>query len=85
MFQLDDNDLLDFIKKVVEKKLKKQFETYDFNIFEFGQLINIIKGCVCQLNTIEEVQESDEDDNEEEEINKNIKIKKNSSNKENVL
>ena len=84
VFQLDENDLLDFIKKVVEKKLKKQFETYDFNIFEFGQLINIIKGCVCQLNTIEEVQESDEDDNEEEEINKNIKIKKNSSNKENV-
>ena len=84
VFQLDENDLLDFIKKVVEKKLKKQFETYDFNIFEFGQLINIIKGCVCQLNTIEEVQESDEDDNEEEEINKNIKIKKNKSNNENI-
>ena len=84
VFQLDEGDLLDFIKKVVEKKLKKQFEKYDFNIFEFGQLINIIKGCVCQLNIIEEVKESDEDDNEEEEINKSIKNIKNKTNSENI-
>lgn len=82
--QLDEGDLLDFINMVLEKRLKKQFEKYDFNIFEFCQLLNIIKGCVCQLNTIEEVQESDEDESEEKEINTNINDKNNKTKTENI-
>ena len=74
--QIEEDDLIDIIKKALEEKIKNKFSQYDIDFAEFCHYLDIIKGCVCQLNTIEEVQESDEDDDEEGEINKNS-IKKN--------
>ena len=84
MAQIEEDDLIDIIKKALEEKIKNKFSQYDINFVEFCHYLDIIKGCVCQLNTIEEVQESDEDDDEEAEINKNINKKKNKNEFENI-
>ena len=78
MAQIEEEDLVDIIKKALEENLKNKFSQYDIHFAEFCQYLDIIKGCVCQLNTIEEVEESDEDDDDEErEINKTLNKKKN--------
>ena len=83
MAQIEEEDLVDIIKKALEEKLKSKFEEYEINFDEFSQYLNAIKECVCQLNTIQEVQESDEEEDNEEELNK-IKVN-NKNNLEDII
>ena len=74
MAQIEEDDLIDIIKKALEEKLKERVYKFDINISEFLQNLSSIKGCVCKLNTIEEVEESDEEDNDDDTKNKNKSI-----------
>ena len=67
--QIEEDDLVDIIKKALDERLTERLANYEFNFNQFFQDMNVIKGCVCKLNTIEEVKESEEEDNEEENEN----------------
>ena len=65
--QIEEDDLVDIIKKVVDEKLSERYAKYDMNFNEFYKYLSNIKSYVCNLNTIEEVKESEEEDNDDEE------------------
>ena len=70
--QIEEDDLVDIIKKAIEEKLGERFANYDINFAEFCQDLKDIKGCVCKLNIIKEVKESEEEDDDESNNSKNI-------------
>ena len=70
--QIEEDDLVDIIKKAIEEKLGERFANYDINFAEFCQDLKDIKGCVCKLNIIKEVKESEEEDDDESNSSKNI-------------
>ena len=70
--QIEEDDLVDIIKKAIEEKLGERFANYDINFVEFCQDLKDIKGCVCKLNIIKEVKESEEEDDDESFNSKNI-------------
>ena len=74
--QIEEDDLVDIIKKALEEKLNEKFSSYNINLNTFYQNLNEIKNCVCKLNTIEEVKESEEEDNDDEEEGEINNIKK---------
>ena len=61
--QIEEDDLVDIIKKALDEKLTEKFTNYEINFNDFYYYLKEIKGCVCKLNTIEEVKESEEEDN----------------------
>ena len=89
--QIEEDDLVDIIKKALDEKLNEKFSSYNINANEFCQNLREIKICVCKLNTIEEVKESEEEDNDEEDeegkggiidIKQYLKSKETNSNEE---
>ena len=67
--QIEEDDLVDIIKKALDEKLSERFVKYDINFNEFCKYLADLKGYVCKLNTIEEVKESEEEDNDCEDNN----------------
>ena len=78
--QIEEDDLVDMIKKAIEEKLGERFVNYDINFNEFCHDLKDIKKLVCKLNTIEEVKESEEEDSELDIKNKSLSKERKFSN-----
>ena len=66
MAQIEEDDLIDILKKAIEEKLNERFVNFDTNYDQLIKDIKIIKTFACKTEPMEEVKENEEDEKNEE-------------------
>ena len=74
--QIEEDDLIDILKKAIEEKLSEKFVIFDSNFDKLIKELKIIKTFVCKTNTMDEIKDNEEEENDDED-NKYNKSNKN--------
>ena len=80
--QIEEDDLIDILKKAIEEKLNERFLSFDTNFDKLMKDIKTIKTFVCRINPIDDNKDLYENDNDDEENNR--RKKKNNENDDNA-
>ena len=80
--QIEEDDLIDILKKAIEEKLNERFLSFDSNFDKLMKDIKTIKTFVCRINPIDDNKDIYENDNDDEENNR--RKKKNNENDDNA-